>query len=232
MSKSLVALSISLILTGVAHGTNKPGPTPPTTPSPVSNSSVADSVSSASSSTGPVSATGIGGTSSSNATGGTGGVAHSDSRADADATSNSGGNTQSTTFNSTTSRNAPAVFAPTVFPTASCQGGFSLGGSGVNGGGAIGFGFTKKECQTVVLAQNLASLGFTQLACEALMSTPSAKRVWPEAKDRVCDAPRNTDSEVEIRTYDELPVRRDDLYDLERLFDQKLERAFKGSVSK
>lgn len=225
MNKSLVALSISLILGVNAYAENPsdgPPPTAPEVPSTVAGSSSdSSSISSATGGNSVSTATGVGGS--------------SESASDANATatggaSSSGGNTL--TVNSYGKRSAPSVFAPSVFPTATCQGAFSIGGSGVNGGGALGFGFTKKECSTVVLAQNLAALGLRQQACEALMSTPSAKRVWPEAKDRICDAGWNTDTEEVSSQVPVTPPWNADMKDLERLFDQKLDRAFRRSTAK
>lgn len=172
---SLVALAVAAILSSTALAGNQHEKEK--VPSPTSSESAAashsNSTSSASSNSSSVSTGGVATTTVSNSVaGGAGGVGGSST-----ATNQGVSLTNSSSYNAP--RNAPSVFAPSVFPTANCLGGFSIGGSGPNGGGTLGFGFTKKECATIVLAQNLASLGLTQEACEALMSTPSAKRVWP-----------------------------------------------------
>jgi len=85
---------------------------------------------------------------------------------------------QSVSFNSVyvAKRNAPAAYAPSVYPTASCQKSISLGFSGLWGGGAAGGSYADKECQTTVLAQNLASLGMTDTACDVLKTSEAWAR--------------------------------------------------------
>ena len=46
------------------------------------------------------------------------------------------------------------------------------------GASLIGFSFTKKECETVVLAQNFAAIGMTDTACDVLLTTAAAKRAF------------------------------------------------------
>jgi hypothetical protein len=85
---------------------------------------------------------------------------------------------QSVAFNSTyvAKRNAPAAVAPNVYPTASCQKSASIGISGWWGGFGGGGSYADLECQTVVLAQNLAALGMTDTSCDVLRTTEAWKR--------------------------------------------------------
>lgn len=92
----------------------------------------------------------------------------------ANADSNSGGNTLSTTYKAV--RNPPSIALAGVYPTASCQGGIGLGGSGPNGAGLVSFSFTKKECETVVLAQNFLAIGMPDVSCKILSTTKAFKR--------------------------------------------------------
>lgn len=73
---------------------------------------------------------------------------------------------------------APSIAAPSVFPTATCQSGISIGGSSAGGGGLLGFSFTKRECELVVLAQNYLALGMYVPACETLNKTKAARRAF------------------------------------------------------
>lgn len=73
-------------------------------------------------------------------------------------------------------RNAPGAYAPSVYPTATCQKSISLGFSSLWGGGAAGGSYADKECQTVVLAQNLASIGMTDTACDVLKTSDTWAR--------------------------------------------------------
>jgi hypothetical protein len=92
------------------------------------------------------------------------------------ASADNAGNTQTINSSYKGVRNAPSVALGAVYPTASCQGGVGLGGSGVNGSGLLNFSFTKKECETVVLAQNFAALGMPDVSCEILKTTKAWKR--------------------------------------------------------
>lgn len=215
--KSVVALAVALaIASPTLAGVPSDGPEKPKETGVTLTNATLTNV------TTTVAASGGSSTSNSSATGG---IASSDSHSDSDSSSDSfsGGNSFSVVNSGV--RSAPSVFAPSVFPTAGCQGGISLGGSGVNGGGAIGFGFTRRECSTVVLAQNLAAIGLTKAACEALMSTPSAKRVWKDAKQRpVCVDPK--EPALEPRPTNE------ELTKLEAKVDAKIDRAFRRSLEK
>lgn len=115
---------------------------------------------------GNAAATAAGGTSSAEAVAG-------DSAASAD-------NALSLTQNYEAKRSAPSIAAASVYPTAGCQGGVSLGGSGSGGAGLLGFSFTKRECETVVLAQNFAAIGMAETSCDLLKTT----KAWRRATER------------------------------------------------
>jgi hypothetical protein len=85
---------------------------------------------------------------------------------------------QSVSFASTyvAKRNAPGAYAPSVYPTATCQKSVSLGFSGLWGGGSTGMSYSDKECQTTVLAQNLAAIGMTDTACDVLKTSDTWAR--------------------------------------------------------
>lgn len=123
-----------------------------------------------------------GGHASANAEGGTSSAAVGDVTANG-GSANNNGNAQTTNINQSYEavRNAPSVALGGVYPTAGCQAGFGIGGSGVNGSGLINFSFTKKECETVVLAQNFAAIGMPDVSCKVLMTTKAWKRA--AAKD-------------------------------------------------
>lgn len=119
--------------------------------------------------------------------------AESTATASAESTASAGAtaNNEGVNVDASSPKQAPAVMPPSVYPTAACQGGLSLGGSSAGGGGAIGFSFSKAECETVVYAQNLASLGLTEAACEALKTTKAAARAAKNgAKAPDCSAAR------------------------------------------
>lgn len=92
----------------------------------------------------------------------------------------------------TTERSAPSVAVGSIYPTATCQAGMGVGGSGVSGSGLINFSWTKKECSTVVLAQNFMAIGMPETSCELLKTTASWKRAMkdnPQMK-AACDSPK------------------------------------------
>lgn len=126
-------------------------------------------------------ATATGGSADSSATGGnaTGGAASATNNGNANVSLNQ-------TYEA--KRNAPAIAAPSIYPTAGCQAGVSMGGSGPGGAGLLGFSFTKKECEIVVLAQNFASIGMTDTACDILKTTKAFQRTG--LKDVPCVTPK------------------------------------------
>lgn len=73
-------------------------------------------------------------------------------------------------------RNAPSVIGGAIYPTAGCERGFGIGGSGANGGGLLNFSYGKKECETIVLAQNFAQIGMPETSCDLLKTTKAWKR--------------------------------------------------------
>ena len=129
------------------------------------------------------------------AEGGAGGAASSNSSAHAEGGAGGAGGSADVKINSTyhAVRNAPSVALGSVFPTASCQGGFGIGGSGVNGSGLLNFSFTKKECETFLLAQHFMSIGMPDISCEILKTTKAFKRAlkqYPELQMLVdCSPP-------------------------------------------
>lgn len=113
-----------------------------------------------------------------------------DNRSNASGNSTSVGG-QSVSFNSTyvAKRNAPGAYAPSVYPTATCQKSVSLGFSGLWGGGSTGMSYSDKECQTTVLAQNLAAIGMTDTACDVLKTSDTwarAVKANPELANVSC----------------------------------------------
>jgi hypothetical protein len=220
--KTIFACAL-LIASGAAFATHH-SPPPKPEPPPVSSTAHAGASADANSESKSISgaaARADGGDASALAAGGA---------SDASSTSSSGGNTLIS--NSNAVRNAPSVFAPSFWPTAACQSGVSLGAAGINGGGSLGFGFTKKECQTIVLAQNLQALGYYKAACEALMATPSAVRVWPNKNDRpLCTDP----IPPSVLAPAAPPTVTDDtaaLTALETRMNERIDRAFRKQVAK
>lgn len=113
---------------------------------------------------------GAGGSASSTAAGGAGGTATATAGS---AQSSSGGNSQSTSFNSP--RQAPAVMTapPTIV---GCGAGGSAGGSNSGGAAVLGVSFVTAECHGWTLASAYAALGERKAACEVLNTQRSAKR--------------------------------------------------------
>jgi hypothetical protein len=46
----------------------------------------------------------------------------------------------------------------------------------VNGSGLLNFSYSKKECETIVLAQNFASIGMPETSCDLLKTTKAWNR--------------------------------------------------------
>lgn len=142
---------------------------------------------------------------------------------------NNEGNSQQThiTSNYKGVRNAPSVALGSVYPTAGCQGGFGIGGSGVNGSGLLNFSFTKKECETVVLAQNFAALGMPETSCDILKTTKAWKRavkanpeiaaVCDPQPEATSDAAPPQSPEIDMSNY----VKREELEERDRRMIQK-----------
>lgn len=126
-------------------------------------------------------------------------------------------------------RNAPSVALGSVYPTATCQGGLGIGGSGVNGSGLLNFSFTKKECETVVLAQNFAAIGMPETSCDILKTTKAWKRA-AKANPKIqadCDARGKYEvvpvTEQAAKPVDLSPyVKRDELAEHERRIVEKV----------
>lgn len=170
------------------------------------------------------------------AEGGAGGAASSDSSAHAEGGAGGAGGeggSADVKINSTyhAVRNAPSVALGSVFPTASCQGGFGLGGSGVNGSGLLNFSFTKKECETFLLAQHFMSIGMPDISCEILKTTKSFKRAlkqYPELQLLVdCSPPVKVTMEAAKPTTSVAPP------DMSQyVTKEELDRVFRKTVSK
>lgn len=170
------------------------------------------------------------------AEGGAGGAASSNSSAHAEGGAGGAGGeggSADVKINSTyrAVRNAPSVALGSVFPTASCQGGFGIGGSGVNGSGLLNFSFTKKECETFLLAQHFMSIGMPDISCEILKTTKSFKRAlkqYPELRTLVdCSPPVNVTTEAAKSTTSVAPP------DMSQyVTKEELDRVFRKTVSK
>lgn len=94
---------------------------------------------------------------------------------------------------------------------AGCGVGGNAGGSGSGGAGFFGITFTPEECYRLLLSQQFAQLGMTTTACEVLLSTRTAKRVFagrelPTCVTRAPDVivtPEPPKPEVSCATVDE-----------------------------
>lgn len=120
-------------------------------------------------------------------------------------------------------RNAPSVIGGTIYPTAGCERGFGIGGSGVNGGGLLNFSYGKKECETIVLAQNFAQIGMPETSCDLLKTTKAWKRALkanpklaascePKGADPIAQVPIDPAPTPDLSQY----VTRDELAERDR----------------
>jgi len=167
------------------------------------------------------------------AEGGAGGAASSNSSAHAEGGAGGAGGSADVKINSTyhAVRNAPSVALGSVFPTANCQGGVGFGGSGVNGSGLLNFSFTKKECETFLLAQHFMLIGMPDISCEILKTTKSFKRAlnqYPELQMLVdCSPP------VKVTTEAAKPITSVAPPDMSQyVTKEELDRVFRKTVSK
>lgn len=214
----IAALSISTTAwaTGGHHETSPPQQSPVSQRAEASAESEADARAASLSVSGSESSA-TGGTSSASSTGGS-----------ASAENNGNANVEiSSTYKAV--RNAPSVALGSVYPTATCQGGVGVGGSGVNGSGLLNFSFSKKECETVVLAQNFASIGMPETSCDILKTTKAWKRALAASKDLKADCDARGKYEVvpvdeqAAKPVDLSPyVRRDELAEHERRIVEKV----------
>lgn len=161
---------------------------------------------------------GKGGAGGNGGAGGAGGQSSSDSSSDSSASSD---NALNLTQNYKGVRNAPSVIGGTIYPTAGCERGFGIGGSGVNGGGLLNFSYGKKECETIVLAQNFAQIGMPETSCDLLKTTKAWQRAVkanpklaancePKTPDPIAQVPIN--ETPDLSQY----VRRDELAEREK----------------
>jgi hypothetical protein len=146
----------------------------------------------------------------------------------ASAEANNSGLSQAVALNYKGVRNAPSVALGAGFPTAGCQGVAGIGGSGVNGSGLFNFSFTKKECETVVLAQNFAALDMPDVSCEILKTT----KAWQRAVEKNPALEANCAPLTKEETA--LPISITPIHPDMSIYATKedLDRAFKRSLSK
>jgi hypothetical protein len=128
------------------------------------------------------------------------------------ANSTSGGNTQSTTYQSP--RNVASALAGTSNNTSPCTRSVGLGGQGAGFGASLGLPFADGECNLRETALGLAAIGDRSTAKEALCATRAARR----AKLEGCNnAPQVIAQGAEI-TNEQLAARTDRLTaEVERL---------------
>lgn len=96
---------------------------------------------------------------------------------------------QSTTLYEGDPRVLPPVVLPSVFPAIGCGRGLAVGGTGLTAGAAISYSWSDKDCEVVAqhlsLAQSFYAIGQPVLACEVLVVSPLARKIFPEGVECV-----------------------------------------------